>query len=88
MINIQWDIFLQIARRLRGPFAQKMTTLSNIFFASNEVSTCSGRCRKILKLCDMCKWGLVDFERHYNPSIFKEYLQKNRSPEKFQFCNL
>ena len=65
----------------------EIPNFQTIFFASNEVSTCSGSCREILQLCDLCKWGLGGFESHYNPSIFKECLQKNRSPENFQFCN-
>ena len=52
-----------------------------LFFASNELSTCSRCCRKILQQCDVCKWGLGGFERHYNQSIFKKCLHKNRSPE-------
>ena len=54
--------------------------------ASNEVSTCIGYCCEILQLCDVCKGGLegVDgIEIH-------QYLRnicRNRSPEKFQFCN-
>ena len=73
---------------LRGPFAQKMTKLSNIFFAFNEVSTCRGRCREILQLCDVCNRGSEEFQCNYNPSIHKEWecLQKNRSPEKFNFA--
>ena len=72
---------------LRGPFAQKMTKLKKKF-ASNEVWTSSGCCCEILQLCDVCKWGLGEFEHHYNPSIFKDYLQKNHSPEKFHFLQL
>ena len=56
------------------------------FFASIEVSTCSG-CYGISQLCDVCKVGLGKVERHSYPSIFKKCLQKNLSPEKFDFCN-
>ena len=31
--------------------------------------------------CTTVSYGL------YNSSIFNKYLQRNRSPEKFQFCN-
>ena len=54
------------------------------FFASNEVSTCSGCCCEILQVCDVCKGGL----RGLNGTTTHQYLgnmeQKNRSPEKFQ----
>ena len=69
---------------LRGPYPQKMTKLKKN--ASNEVSKCSGCCCGIQQLCDMCKGGSGAVERHYHPSIFIKYLQKNRSPEKFQFA--
>ena len=40
---------------LRGPFPLK----NYIFFVvSNEVSTCSGCCCRVLQLCDVCKFGL------------------------------
>ena len=72
----------------RGPYPQKNDkVLKKKFFASNEVSTCSGCCCGILHLCDVCKGGLRGVERHYNPSVFKKCVHKNRSHEKFQFCN-
>ena len=38
--------------------------------------------------CAKCvKGGLGGVDRHYYPSVFKMCLQKDRSPEKFQFCN-
>ena len=67
---------------LMGPYRRKITKLKKN--ASNEVSICSRCCCGILQLCDECKCSLGGVERHYNPSIFKKCLQKNRSPEKFQ----
>ena len=43
-----------------------MTKFSKMFFfASNEVSTCSGCCCGILQLCDVCKggWGRLNGRR-------------------------
>ena len=65
---------------------QKTTKLKKKI-ASKEVSTCTGYCCGNLQLCDVRKGGLVEIERHYNPSILKKCLQKNRSPEKFKICN-
>ena len=37
--------------------------------------------------CAACVKGFRGFERHYNPSIFKKYMQKILTPEKFKLCN-
>ena len=79
--------YSEVNKTIKGTVRQKNEHISKKeFFTSTEVSTCSGCCCGILHLCVVCKWGLGRVERHYNPSIFKEYLQINRSPEKFQFC--
>ena len=40
-----------------------------------------------LYTCATCVKGFKGLERHYNPSLFKKCLQKNRFHEKFEFFN-